>query len=49
VLVTDLLGPCAEGAFSENLYVYHMNFNGWTRVGPDASAVWAFALTAPGP
>jgi hypothetical protein len=49
VLVTDLLGPCPEGAFSENLYVYHMNFNGWWRVGPDASAVRAFALTAPGP
>jgi hypothetical protein len=42
--LTNLLGPCPEAAFSENLYIWNMNFNGWWRVGPDASAVRAFAL-----
>jgi hypothetical protein len=48
-LVTDLLGPCPEAAFSENLYIWNMNWNGWSRVGPDASFVRAFGLTQPGP
>ena len=38
-------GPLPEAAFSENLYVWNINFNGWSRVGPDASGVRAFALT----
>jgi hypothetical protein len=41
----QLLGPCPEAAFSENLYIWNINFNGWSRVGPDASGVRAFALT----
>lgn len=40
----DLLDGCPAAAFSENLYIWNMAFNGWTRVGPDASAVRAFAL-----
>ena len=40
----NLLGTCNEAAFSENLYIWNMAFNGWWRVGPDASAVRAFAL-----
>jgi hypothetical protein len=35
---------CPMVAFSENLYIWNMAFNGWSRVGPDASAVRAFAL-----
>ncbi len=48
-LIVNLMGGCPEAAFSENLHVWHMNFNGWHRVGPDASAVRAFALTPPRP
>ena len=40
----DLLVACPAAAFSENLYIWNMAFNGWNRVGPDASAVRAFAL-----
>jgi hypothetical protein len=35
---------CPEAAFSENLYIWNMAYNGWNRVGPDASAARAFAL-----
>jgi hypothetical protein len=35
---------CQDAAFSENLYIWHMNYNGWSRVGPDASDTRAFAL-----
>jgi hypothetical protein len=45
VSIPDLLKNCPAAVFSENLYVWHMNFNGWSRVGPDASDVRAFALT----
>lgn len=48
-LLTNLMGGCPEAAFSVNLYVWNMAFNGWNRVGPDASAVRAFALTPPRP
>ncbi len=44
-LLANLLGTCPAAAFSENLHVWNMAFNGWNRVGPDASAVRAFALT----
>jgi len=40
----DLLGECPEAAFSENLYLWNMAYNGWHRVGPDNSDVRAFAL-----
>lgn len=40
----DLLDSCPAAAFSENLYIWNMAFNGWSRVGPDASSVRAFAL-----
>ena len=40
-----LTSDCVNGgAFSENLYIWNMAFNGWSRVGPDASATRAFAL-----
>lgn len=40
-----LLGPCAEAAFAETLYVYAKATNGWSRLYQyDASAVRAFAL-----
>ena len=42
--LADLLDTCPDAAFSENLYIWNMAFNGWNRVGPDASAVRAFAL-----
>ncbi len=42
--IPDLLDGCAEAAFSENLYIWNMAFDGWSRLGPDASAVRAFAL-----
>lgn len=42
--VGDIMGACPEAAFSENLYIWNMNFDGWSRVGPDASFVRAFAL-----
>jgi len=42
--VTEILGTCPEAAFSENLYIWNMNFSGWWRVGPDAEAVRGFAL-----
>jgi hypothetical protein len=44
---TDLLGPCSEAAFSENLDVYAKATTGWRqRINRfDASAVRAFALT----
>lgn len=45
VPISDLLKNCPAAVFSENLYVWHMNYNGWSRVGPDASDVRAFALT----
>lgn len=48
-LLTNLMGGCPEAAFSENLYVWNMAFNGWRRVGPDAQATRAFALTPPRP
>ncbi|MBN2469027.1 MAG: hypothetical protein JXD19_12875 [Deltaproteobacteria bacterium] len=48
-LLANLMGGCPEAAFSENLYVWNMAYNGWHRVGPDASAVRAFALTPPRP
>jgi hypothetical protein len=35
---------CPMVALSENLYIWNMAFNGWSRVGPDASAVRPFAL-----
>lgn len=48
ILVTDLVGPCPGGkaAFGENLYVYALATDGWTRLyGLDASALpKAFAL-----
>jgi hypothetical protein len=45
LLVSDLLGiKCDMAAFSENLYIWNMAFNGWNLVGPDASAVRAFAI-----
>ncbi|MFC1760584.1 hypothetical protein ACFL6U_00715 [Planctomycetota bacterium] len=46
-LRTDLLGPCVEGAFSENLYSFAKATNGWKhRLNKfDASDVRAFALT----
>jgi hypothetical protein len=47
--IVSLLGGCLEAAFSENLSVWNMAFNGWSRVGPDASAVRAFALALPRP
>jgi hypothetical protein len=31
--ITDLMGSCPMAAFSENLSVYHMAYNGWSRVG----------------
>lgn len=31
--ITDLMGSCPMAAFSENLHIYHMAFNGWSRVG----------------
>ncbi len=40
----DLLNGCPSAAFSENLYIWNMAFDGWNRVGPDANAVRAFAL-----
>lgn len=40
----DLLNGCPAAAFREDLYIWNMAFNGWNRVGPDASAVRAFAL-----
>jgi len=40
----NLLNKSPEAAFSENLYVWNMAFNGWHRVGPDDSAARAFAL-----
>lgn len=42
--LSTLLGNCTEAAFSENLNVWNMAFNGWHRVGTDAGAVRAFAL-----
>jgi hypothetical protein len=39
-----LLECCPDAAFSMNLDVWNMSFNGWTRVGRDASFVRAFAL-----
>ena len=39
----NLLGKCPKAAFND-LYVGNMAFNGWHRVGPDDSAVRAFAL-----
>ncbi len=30
--ITDLMGSCPMAAFSENLSVYHMAYNGWSRV-----------------
>jgi hypothetical protein len=40
-----LLGPCAEAAFAENLWVYAKATNGWVRLLQyDAFAVRAFAL-----
>ena len=46
-LRSELLGPCLEAAFSENLYVYAKATTGWhNRINKlDASAVRAFALT----
>ena len=46
-LLSNLMDGCPEAAFSENLYIWNMAFNGWSRVGPDASATRAFALTPP--
>lgn len=40
----DILGTCPAAAFSEQLYIWNMAFNGWSRIGPDASAIRAFAL-----
>lgn len=51
VSLATLLAGCSDGeaAFSENLYVWHMAYNGWTRLSSlDASHVRAFAL-APAP
>jgi|GEM_PF-1122907 len=31
--ITNLMGTCPMAAFSENLSVYHMAYNGWNRVG----------------
>lgn len=31
--ITNLMGSCPMAAFSENLSVYHMAYNGWSRVG----------------
>jgi hypothetical protein len=42
--LATLLGSCTEAAFSENLHVWNMAFNGWHRVGADAGDVRAFAL-----
>lgn len=42
--LATLLGSCTEAAFSENLSVWNMAFDGWSRLGPDASDVRAFAL-----
>jgi hypothetical protein len=42
--LATLLGSCTEAAFSENLAVWNMAFNGWGLVGADAGAVRAFAL-----
>jgi hypothetical protein len=42
--LTYLLECCPDAAFSMNLYVWNMSFNGWERVGKDASFVRAFAL-----
>jgi hypothetical protein len=44
--IPELLGPCAEAAFSENLYVYAKatTGNGYRIGAYDASAVRAFAL-----
>jgi len=42
-----LLGPCAEAAFAENLWVYAKATDGWRRLEEyDAYAVRAFALAA---
>jgi hypothetical protein len=55
VPLATLLAGCAEGeaAFSENLYIWHKAFNGWSRLQYlDASHVRAFALAPaqpPGP
>lgn len=45
VLVSGLLGPCRQAAFSENLYVYALATDGSSRLnGYDAGDVAAFAL-----
>lgn len=46
-LTPDILDSCPEAAFSEQLYIWNMAFNGWERVGPDDSATRAFALALP--
>ncbi len=48
VSLATILAGCArgEGAFSENLYIWHKAFNGWSRLRHlDANYVRAFALT----
>jgi hypothetical protein len=38
---------CTLAGFSQNLGVYAMATNGWSRLsGYDSSAVWAFVLAA---
>jgi hypothetical protein len=47
VQLSVLLAGCPDGeaAFSENLYIWHKAFNGWSRLqNLDASHVRAFAL-----
>lgn len=39
-----LLDCCPDAAFSMNLYVWNMAFDGWQRIAKDDSAVRAFAL-----
>jgi len=43
----ELLGPCLEAAFSQNLYVYAKATTGWSQriTSLDSSDVFAFALT----
>jgi hypothetical protein len=45
----NLLNGCPAAAFSENLYIWNMAFNGWNRVGADANDVRAFALVPASP